>query len=155
MHLAEPQENVFLRGGDVLTLVREPQTFTTFGAIGQNTVVPFGRITLSLEEAVAKAGGLIDSKSDPNGVFLLRFEPPAALISGPDGLNDIRVIVGDAAQHLLPGGWLLFEHGYDQAESCRDLLAKAGFGELKSWTDLANIARVAGGRLLTPNSATR
>jgi release factor glutamine methyltransferase len=85
----------------------------------------------------------------------LRFEPPAALISGPDGLNDIRVIVGDAAQHLLPGGWLLFEHGYDQAESCRDLLAKAGFGELKSWTDLANIARVAGGRLLTPNSATR
>jgi release factor glutamine methyltransferase len=85
----------------------------------------------------------------------LRFEPPAALISGPDGLNDIRVIVGDAAQHLLPGGWLLFEHGYDQAECCRDLLAKAGFGELKSWTDLANIARVAGGRLLTPNSATR
>jgi release factor glutamine methyltransferase len=85
----------------------------------------------------------------------LRFEPTTALISGADGLNDIRVIVGAAAQHLLPGGWLLFEHGYDQAGSCRDLLAKAGFGELKSWTDLANIARVAGGRLLTPNSATR
>jgi release factor glutamine methyltransferase len=85
----------------------------------------------------------------------LRFEPTTALISGPDGLNDIRAIVGDAAEHLLPGGWLLFEHGYDQAESCRDLLAKAGFGELESWTDLANITRVAGGRLLTPNSATR
>lgn len=83
--LETPQENVFLRGGDILTLVREPQTFTTFGAVGQNTVVPFGRITLSLEEAVAKAGGLIDSKSDPDGVFLLRFEPPktvAAIVPG-------------------------------------------------------------------------
>ena len=85
----------------------------------------------------------------------LRFEPTAALISGPDGLNDLRVIVGGAAEHLLPGGWLLFEHGYDQAETSRDLLAKAGFGDLKSWPDLAGIPRVAGGRLLTPNSATR
>jgi release factor glutamine methyltransferase len=85
----------------------------------------------------------------------LRFEPALALISGADGLKDIRIIVNEASGHLLPGGWLLFEHGYDQAESCRDLLAKAGFGDLNSWTDLAGIARVAGGRLLTPNSATR
>lgn len=85
----------------------------------------------------------------------LRFEPATALISGPDGLNDIRIIVGSAAEHLLPGGWLVFEHGYDQAESCRDLLAKAGFGDLTSWPDLAGMVRVAGGRLLTPNSATR
>ena len=77
--LASPQENVYLRGGDILTLVREPQTYTAFGAIGQNTVVPFGRITLSLEEAVAKAGGLLDFKSDPDGVFLLRFEPPSTV----------------------------------------------------------------------------
>ena len=85
----------------------------------------------------------------------LRFEPGVALISGADGLNDIRVIVAGAEEHLLPGGWLLFEHGYDQAESCRDLLRKAGFADLKSWPDLAGIPRVAGGRLLTPNSATR
>lgn len=85
----------------------------------------------------------------------LRFEPTAALISGADGLNDIRVIISGAAEHLLPGGWLLFEHGYDQAESCRDLLAKAGFDDPQSWPDLAGIARVAGGQLLTPNSATR
>jgi release factor glutamine methyltransferase len=85
----------------------------------------------------------------------LRFEPPLALISGTDGLKDIRIIVSEASGHLLPGGWLLFEHGYDQAAACRDLLQKAGFGALKSWPDLAGIARVAGGRLLTPNSASR
>ena len=89
--LDTPQENVFLRSGDVLTLVREPQTFTTFGAIGQNTQVPFGRITLSLEEAVAKAGGLLDFKSDPDGVFLLRFEPPATVAAiAPDRPIDRR-----------------------------------------------------------------
>ena len=77
--LATPQENVYLRGGDVITVVREPQTFTAFGAVGQNTVVPFGRITLSLEEAIAKSGGLLDYKSDPDGVFLLRFEPPSTV----------------------------------------------------------------------------
>ncbi|MDB5510997.1 MAG: hypothetical protein JWR08_480 [Enterovirga sp.] len=85
--LATPQENVFLRPGDILTLVREPQTYTTFGAIGSNTVVPFGRISLTLEEAVARAGGLLDFRSDPDGIFLLRFEPPSivrALVPGRD-----------------------------------------------------------------------
>ena len=77
--LESPRENVFLRGSDILTVVKEPQTFTAFGAVGQNAVVPFGRISLSLEEAVAKAGGLLDFKSDPDGVFLLRFEPPATV----------------------------------------------------------------------------
>lgn len=83
--LASPQENVFLRGGDVLTLVREPQTFTAFGALTTNTLVPFNRIGLTLEEAVARTGGLLDFKSDPDGVFLFRFEPPstvAALVPG-------------------------------------------------------------------------
>lgn len=77
--LANPQENVYLRGGDVLTVVREPQTFTAFGAIGQNTVVPFGTVSMSLEEGIAKAGGLLDAKSDPDGVFLMRFEPPSTV----------------------------------------------------------------------------
>ena len=77
--LATPQENVFVRPGDILTLVREPQTYTTFGAIGANTVVPFGKIGLSLEEGIAKAGGLSDFRSDPDGIFLLRFEPPSVV----------------------------------------------------------------------------
>ena len=79
----------------------------------------------------------------------LRFEPESALTAGADGLNDIRTIVKEAPAHLHPGGWLLFEHGYDQAGRCRDLLQDAGFGELVSRADLAGRPRIAGGRLLT------
>jgi polysaccharide export outer membrane protein len=73
--LARPTENIFLRGGDVLTLVREPQTFTAFGATGHNAVVAFDAAGMTLEEAVAKAGGLLDQRADPRGVFLFRYEP--------------------------------------------------------------------------------
>ncbi len=77
----------------------------------------------------------------------LRFEPAAALTDGSvDGLGAIREIVAGAPGHLKSGGWLLIEHGYDQAGACRDLLAAAGFVELLARADLAGIPRVAGGR---------
>ena len=76
----------------------------------------------------------------------LRFEPQQALASGGDGLAAIRVIVGQAARHLLPGGWLLFEHGYDQANAVRGLLQTAGFAEIEQQRDLAGIVRVSGGQ---------
>lgn len=75
----------------------------------------------------------------------LRFEPRAALASGPDGLDDIRRIVEGAKGHLNAGGWLLFEHGYDQAESVRALLQQSGFSGVFSERDLAGIERVSGG----------
>lgn len=75
----------------------------------------------------------------------VRFEPPAALASGADGLDDIRAIIRDAASHLKPGGWLLFEHGYDQAAACRELLVQAGFEQVASAADLAGIERVSYG----------
>lgn len=75
----------------------------------------------------------------------LRFEPARALASGADGLDDIRSIVARAREHLAPGGWLLFEHGYDQATRCRELLCDAGFNDAQSWRDLAGIERVSGG----------
>lgn len=78
----------------------------------------------------------------------LRFEPRAALVSGADGLDAIRRIAHDAKSRLETGGWLLFEHGYDQAERCRDLLATYGYDDVRSWKDLAGHARVSGGRLL-------
>ena len=85
----------------------------------------------------------------------LRFEPAAALASGKDGLDDIRIIVAAAPTYLHAGGWLLFEHGYDQADASRDLLRNAGFGELISRADIAGLPRVAGGRLLTSKSPNR
>jgi release factor glutamine methyltransferase len=75
----------------------------------------------------------------------LRHEPPGALVSGPDGLDDIRRIVQAAPQHLRDGGWLLLEHGYDQAARVRDLLVARGFDEVQSRDDLAGIPRCSGG----------
>jgi release factor glutamine methyltransferase len=77
----------------------------------------------------------------------LRYEPRGALTDGSDGLTHLRCIVDGAAAHLSPGGWLLFEHGYDQAAPSRALLEAAGFAEVQSWQDLAGIARVSGGQL--------
>ncbi|MEO8156182.1 MAG: peptide chain release factor N(5)-glutamine methyltransferase [Betaproteobacteria bacterium] len=85
----------------------------------------------------------------------LRFEPQQALASGIDGLRDIRKIVAAAPACLRAGGWLLLEHGHDQAKACRDLLLDTGFTGLISRPDLAGLARVAGGRLLTEKSAYR
>lgn len=75
----------------------------------------------------------------------LRFEPRAALQSGTDGLDALRTIVAGAPDHLEPGGWLLVEHGYDQAPAVRELLHAAGFTQIASWRDLAGIERVSGG----------
>lgn len=75
----------------------------------------------------------------------LRFEPQHALAAGPEGLDCIRLIVAQARSHLFRGGWLMFEHGYDQAERCRALLSAAGFTGVFSRRDLAGIERVSGG----------
>lgn len=78
----------------------------------------------------------------------LRFEPRAALTDGSrDGLDSIRRIVAGASDHLNAGGWLLFEHGYDQAEAVRALLEATGFDPIVSIPDLAGIARVAAGKM--------
>ena len=76
----------------------------------------------------------------------LRFEPSSALASGADGLADIRNIVAGAHAHLQPGGWLMLEHGYDQAAQVCELLRQTGFSEIFSACDLAGIERVSGGR---------
>jgi polysaccharide export outer membrane protein len=73
--LSNPKENIYARPGDVLTVVQDLQTFTAVGATGRNAVVPFDQFRITLEEAVAKAGGLLDSAADPEGVFVLRYEP--------------------------------------------------------------------------------
>lgn len=78
----------------------------------------------------------------------LRFEPPQALAAGPDGLDDLRIIIGGAPAHLTPGGWLLLEHGYDQEAPVQALLRNAGFADVFTRRDLAGQPRVSGGRWL-------
>jgi len=75
----------------------------------------------------------------------LRFEPPDALASGGDGLDAIRRIVGDARGHLEVGGWLLFEHGWNQGEAARALLRAAGYADVMTVRDLEQRDRVSGG----------
>ena len=74
-------------------------------------------------------------------------EPRAALASGPDGLDAIRMIVAGAPAHLRPGGWLLLEHGRDQGPPVRALLLAAGFREVATATDLEGRDRVTSGCL--------
>lgn len=76
----------------------------------------------------------------------LRHEPRAALVSGADGLDAIRAIVHGAPAHLRPGGWLLFEHGFDQGIPARALLEKAGSTDVFTALDLEQRERVSGGR---------
>uniref|UniRef100_C5CXW4 Release factor glutamine methyltransferase n=1 Tax=Variovorax paradoxus (strain S110) TaxID=543728 RepID=C5CXW4_VARPS len=81
---------------------------------------------------------------DPH-LAALQHEPLAALVAGPDGLADIRQIVQQAPAHLADGGWLLLEHGHDQAAAVRQLLGARGFAEVQSRDDLAGIQRCSGG----------
>ena len=76
----------------------------------------------------------------------VRFEPLSALVAGVDGLDDIRQIIAQAPRHLQAGGWLLLEHGYDQAEAVRELLAAAGFTAVDSRRDLGGHQRISLGR---------
>jgi len=79
----------------------------------------------------------------------LAHEPLQALASGADGLDDLRAIVAQAPAHLAPGGWLLLEHGWDQADAVAALLRAAGLTEVQGRKDLAGIVRCSGGRLPT------
>jgi release factor glutamine methyltransferase len=74
----------------------------------------------------------------------LRFEPLSALTDHDDGLSALRRIIAGAGAFLKPGGWLLLEHGYDQAQAVRDVLGATGMQHIQSWRDLAGIERVTG-----------
>ena len=73
--IANPRENIYLHPNDVLTLVRDPQTFIAYGATGRNAEIPFDADGITLAQALAKSGGLLDNRSDPRGVFVFRYEP--------------------------------------------------------------------------------
>src|SRR4029077_9176109 len=116
--VSNPAENVYAQPGDVLTLVRLPQSFTVFGATGTNSQVPFTAERMTLVEALAKAGGLQDMRSDPAGVFLFPFEPPKVigalgrpqLGTGPEGSSPVvyRLDLSDAKSYFLAQGFSIW-----------------------------------------------
>lgn len=73
--VSDPRENIYMRPDDVLTLVKDPQSFMATGASGRNEEIPFDADGITLSQALAKAGGLADYRADPTGVFLFRYEP--------------------------------------------------------------------------------
>ena len=109
--VSDPAENIYAQPGDVLTLVRVPQTYSVLGATGQNAQITFNAERITLVEALAKAGGLQDLRSDPAGVFLFRFEPPTVVAAlnapqlgtGPDRTSPVvyRLDMSDANSYFL------------------------------------------------------
>ena len=105
-------------------------------------------------EGVGNEYGLIVSnppyipEADPH-LPALQHEPRSALAAGADGLADIRRIIDAAPAHLAEGGWLLLEHGHDQATAVRALLTERGFEDVQSRKDLAGIERCSGGKWRT------
>jgi polysaccharide biosynthesis/export protein len=108
--VADPDQDIFAEPGDVLTLIRRPQTFSVFGATGKNSAITFNSEKLSLSEALAKAGGLLDDRADPSAVFLFRYEPlsvvralgqPVATEAPPDVSPIVyRLDLSDAKSYL-------------------------------------------------------
>lgn len=85
-------------------------------------------------------------EDDPHLAGLIH-EPRTALVAAQEGLADLRAIIEDAPAHLVPGAWLLLEHGHDQATAVAQALAGAGFADIGHRCDLAGHTRCTGGRL--------
>lgn len=80
------------------------------------------------------------------------FEPASALVSGADGLNDLRLVCAQSVDYLADGGWLLLEHGFDQGDAVREVLEQAGFTSVKTDTDLNHLERLTQGRYKWPSA---
>ena len=141
MLVSDPAENIYAYPGDVLTLVRLPQSFTVFGATGANAQVNFTAERMTLVEALAKAGGLQDLRADPAGVFLFRYEPPPIvktlgrpqLGTGPEGSSPMvyRLDLSDAKSYFLAQRFPIHD---------KDIIyvANADFNELQKFFSLLN-----------------
>ena len=109
--VADPGENIYAQPGDIITVVRVPQTFTVFGATGRNAAIEFEAENISLSQALAKSQGLRDDLANPKGVFLFRYEPASTVQAldqpiatrAPDGMSPIayRFDFSDANSYLI------------------------------------------------------
>lgn len=109
--VADPAQDIYAQPGDVVTVLQRPRTFSVFGATGKNAAITFDQDHLSLSEALAKAGGLLDSQADPHSVFLFRYEPDSLVralgepiaSNAPDGVSPVayRLDLHKAQSYLL------------------------------------------------------
>ena len=109
--VSNPAENIYAWPSDILTLIQVPQSYSVLGAAGTNAQLNFSAEKMTLVEALAKAGGLIDQRSDPAGIFLFRYEPAAVvdalkapnLATGPGGTSPVvyRLDLSDAHAYFL------------------------------------------------------
>ena len=109
--VADPTENIYAQPGDILTLVRIPQTFSVFGATGRNAAITFEADKITLSEALAKSRGLNDDLANPKGVFLFRYEPVSIVRAldqpiatrAPDGISPVvyRFDLADASSYFI------------------------------------------------------
>lgn len=110
----------------------------TFLAMDWNAYTPENQFDIVISNppyiAESERAGLADN--------VLQFDPPAALFAGEDGLDAYRSIIALLPKFLKTGGWVLFEIGHKQAEAVTNMLAKAGFGMLQTFPDLAGNDRV-------------
>jgi release factor glutamine methyltransferase len=104
------------------------------------SAVPGNRFDLALSNPPYIANG-------DRHLAALRHEPQGALIAHRDGLADLEEIIDGARAHLNPDGWLLLEHGHDQANALRQRLASAGFAQVQTLRDLAGLDRCTGGQM--------
>lgn len=141
--LRDPAENVALRAGDTLVLTREPETYTAFGATGRNAQVSFEAAQVNLIEALAKAGGLLDARADPKGIFLLRFEPQAVVgllgATAPELRGQAEVPVVYRLDLAKAGGYFLAQN-FELRD--RDMLyvASASSNEWQKFLQLVGLA---------------
>lgn len=112
--IRDPAQNVPLQPGDVVTALFQPLSFTALGATGKNEEIAFEAQGITLAQALARAGGLLDNRSDAQGVFLFRFEPQGALdwprqpvATTPDGLVPVvyRMDLKDPASFFVMQGF--------------------------------------------------
>jgi polysaccharide biosynthesis/export protein len=109
--VADPTEDIYAQPGDILTLVRIPQTFSVFGATGRNAAIEFEAEKITLSEALAKSQGLNDNLANPRGVFLFRYEPVSIIRAldqpiatrSPDGISPVvyRFDLADAGSNFI------------------------------------------------------
>jgi polysaccharide export outer membrane protein len=112
---SDPRENIYMRPNDILTLIRDPQSFIAYGATGRNAEIPFDAEGISLSQALAKAGGLLDFRADPSGVFIFRFEPesivralkPGSPLAAPNQVTPVvyKLDLRDASSLFIAQGF--------------------------------------------------